>query len=173
MHPKDALDYLKFKERFGEAPYVLPTNVWREGLKKTGDKVEFEINGKPFSIELVSLGAENDRIIHVIKRVNNKMRVYTVHTPRVKKTEVRMAKAENEVGSPINGTLWRLGNPQRGAIKPGDIVHKGEEIANIEAMKMETAVLAPYDAQVVEVSVKLNEVVKEGQLLFVLQPSEQ
>ena len=173
MHPKDALDYLKFKERFGEAPYVLPTNVWREGLKKTGDKVEFEINGKPFCIELVSIGAEHEGIIHVIMRVNNKMRVYTVHTPRVKKTEVRMAKAENEVGSPINGTLWRLGNPQRGAIKPGDIVHKGEEIANIEAMKMETAVLAPYDAQVVEVSVKLNEVVKEGQLLFVLQPSEQ
>ena len=73
---------------------------------------------------------------------------------------------------PINGTL-APGNPAARCIKPGDIVHKGEEIANIEAMKMETAVLAPYDAQVVEVSVKLNEVVKEGQLLFVLQPSEQ
>lgn len=167
MHPKDTVEYLQFRERFGEAPYVLPTNVWRTGLKKTGDAVEFEINGKPFSIELVSIGAEHEGVIHVIMRVNNKTRVYTVNTPRVKKVEARMAKCANELGSPINGTLWRLGNAKRGAVKVGDIVHKGEEIANIEAMKMETAILAPFDANIVEIAVKVNDIVKEGQLLFV------
>ncbi|NLZ38431.1 MAG: biotin/lipoyl-binding protein [Firmicutes bacterium] len=168
MHPKDTIDYLEFRDRFGEAPYVLPTDVWRHGLQKTGDTVEFEINGKPFSIELVSIGAEHEGVIHVVMRVNNKTRVYTVKTPRAKKTTIRMATKENEVGSPINGTLWRLGNPKRGALKVGDIVHKGEEIANIEAMKMETAVLAPFDAVVTEICVKVNDIVKEGQLLFVL-----
>lgn len=172
MHPKDALDYFDFKERFGEAPYVLPTNVWREGLKKPGDRVEFEICGKPFSIELVSVSAEHEGVIHVMMRVNNKTRVYTVNTPRVRKTELRMAKNPNDVGSPINGNLWRLGNPKRGALKPGDIVRQGEEIANIEAMKMETAISAPYDAQIVEISVKVNDIVKEGQLLFVLEKIE-
>ncbi|NLM52990.1 MAG: biotin attachment protein [Firmicutes bacterium] len=172
MHPKDAIEYLRFREKFGQAPYVLPTNVWREGLKKYGDTVEFEINGKPFSIELVSIGEEHEGIIHVILRVNNKMRVYAVETPRVKTKKEEMATGPNEVGSPINGTVWRLGNPKRGSLKPGDIVHKGEEIANIEAMKMETAVLAPFDAQIVAIKVELNEMVKEGQLLFVLEPLE-
>ncbi|MCR3923492.1 MAG: biotin attachment protein, partial [Firmicutes bacterium] len=169
MHPKDATNYFEFRTRFGEAPYVLPTNVWREGLRKTGDTVEFDINGKPFSIELVSIGAEHEGVIHVIMRVNNKTRVYTVNTPRVKKTKIRMAKGITEVASPINGTLWRLGNPKRGVLKMGDIVHKGEEIANIEAMKMETSILAPYDAQVVDIGVKVNDIVSEGQLLFVLE----
>lgn len=169
MHPKDALDYLNFKERFGEAPYVLPTKIWLEGLKIPGDKVEFEIAGKPFCIELVSLGAEHEGVIHVVMRVNNKTRVYTVNTPRIKKTEIRMAKGENDIASPINGTLWRLGNPKRGKLKAGDIVRKGEEIANIEAMKMETPITAPFDCLVAEVCLQVNELVEEGQLLFVME----
>lgn len=168
MHPNDAVEMIKFREKYGDAPLVLPTNVWREGLKNPGDKVEFELDGKPYCIELVSIGAEHEGLIHVVMRVNNKTKVYTVETPRAKKTEVRMAKGPNEVGAMISGNVWRIGNPQRGTLKVGDIVHKGEEIANIEAMKMENTTVAPFDAQIAEICVKLNEPVVEGQLLFVL-----
>ncbi|MGB9627520.1 MAG: biotin/lipoyl-containing protein, partial [Thermodesulfobacteriota bacterium] len=168
MHPKDALEWIEFVEKYGEAPLVLPTNVWRNGLKKPGDKVEFELLGKPYTVELVSIGAEHDGLIHVVMRVNNNTRVYTVETPRAKKIEIRMAKGPGDIGAPINGNVWRIGNLERGPIKVGDIVHKGEEIANLEAMKMENAILAPFDGQILEVCVKLNDTVKEGQLLFVL-----
>jgi pyruvate carboxylase len=80
-----------------------------------------------------------------------------------------MAKGPGDVGAPINGNVWRIGNPERGVLRAGDIVHKGEEIVNLEAMKMENAVLAPFDAQITEVCVRLNETVQEGQLLFVLE----
>jgi pyruvate carboxylase len=169
MHPKDALELIDFRGKYGEAPLVLPTDVWRKGLRRPGDKVDFELWGKPYSIELVSVGAEHEGIIHVVMRVNNKTRVYTVMTPRAKKAEIRMAKGAGSIGAPINGNIWRLGNPARGAVKAGDIVHKGEEIANLEAMKMENAILAPFDGQILEVCVKLNETVQEGQLLFVLE----
>lgn len=169
MHPKDALDMIEFREKYGEAPLVLPTDVWRQGLKKPGDKVDFELRGKPYSIELVSVGAEHEGIIHVVMRVNNKTRVYSVATPRAKKTEIRMAKGLNESGAPINGNIWRIGNPERGALKVGDLVHKGEEIANLEAMKMENVIIAPFDGQIAEICVKLNSFVVEGQLLFVLE----
>ena len=169
MHPKDALDMIEFREKYGEAPLVLPTDVWRQGLKKPGDKVDFELRGKPYSIELVSVGAEHEGIIHVVMRVNNKTRVYSVATPRAKKTEIRMAKGLNEAGAPINGNIWRIGNPERGALKVGDLVHKGEEIANLEAMKMENVIIAPFDGQIVEICVKLNSFVVEGQLLFILE----
>jgi pyruvate carboxylase len=36
-------------------------------------------------------------------------------------------------------------------------------------MKMENAILAPFDAQVEEIAVNLNDQVQEGQLLFVLK----
>ncbi len=169
MHPKDALEYIDFRGKYGEAPLVLPTDVWRRGLRKPGDKVDFELWGKPYSIELLSVGDEHEGIIHVVMRVNNKTRVYEVVTPRAKKAEIRMAKTAGDIGAPINGNIWRIGNPARGAVKAGDIVHKGEEIANLEAMKMENAILAPFDGQITEVCIKLNETVQEGQLLFVLE----
>ncbi|MDH4233474.1 MAG: biotin attachment protein, partial [Nitrospirota bacterium] len=169
MHPKDALEMIEFREKYGEAPLVLPTNVWKNGLKNHGDRVEFELWGKPYCIELVSIGAEHEGLIHVVMRVNNKTRVYTVKTPRAKKSEIRMAKSPREIGAHINGNIWRIGNPERGALKAGDIVHKGEEIANLEAMKMENAIVAPFDGHIVEICVKLNDFVVEKQLLFVLE----
>ncbi len=172
MHPKDALGYFEFVKEFGVTPLVLPTDVWRYGLKRPGDKVEFDLMGKPYSIELVSIGAEHDGEIHVVMKVNNKTRVYEIKTPRAKKKEIRMAKGPHEIGSPIDGNVWRIGNPERGPIQVGDIVHKGEEIANLEAMKMENAILAPFDAYVKEIGVVLNDTVVENQLLFVLEPIE-
>ncbi|MDW8392326.1 MAG: biotin/lipoyl-containing protein [Oscillochloridaceae bacterium] len=169
MHPKDALSFIEFRERYGMAPLVLPTDVWRNGLRRSGDKVDFELDGKPCCIELVSVGAEHEGVIHVVLKVNNVTRVYPVTTPRARKAEIRMAKGPNEIGAPINGNVWRIGNPQRGPIHVGDVVHKGEEVANLEAMKMENAILAPFTGRIAEVCIKLNDVVKEGQLLFVLE----
>jgi pyruvate carboxylase len=169
MHPKDTLEMIEFREKYGEAPLVLPTNVWREGLKNHGDRVEFELWGKPYCVELVSIGAEHEGLIHVVMRVNNKTRVYTVETPRAKKAEIRMAKGPGEMPALITGNIWRIGNPERGALRVGDIVHKGEEIANLEAMKMENAIIAPFEGQIVEICVKLFDKVIEGQLLFILE----
>ncbi|MBI5101906.1 MAG: biotin/lipoyl-binding protein [Nitrospirae bacterium] len=168
MHPKDALSMIGFREKFGAAPLVLPTDVWRYGLRKAGDRVDFELWGKPYTIELVSVGAEHEGVIHVVMLVNNKTRVYSVDTPRAKKVEMRMAKGPADIGAPISGNIWRIGNPERGALRVGDIVHKGEEIANMEAMKMENAIIVPFDGQIAEVCVKLNDTVLEGQLIFVL-----
>jgi pyruvate carboxylase len=169
MHPKDALEYVAFRDQYGDAPLALPTDVWREGLKKPGDRVNFDLWGKPYSLELVSIGAEHEGFIHVVMKVNNKTRVYTVATPRARKVEIRMARGPNDVGAPINGNIWRIGNPERGPVKVGDIVHKGEEIANLEAMKMENSILAHIDGQIAELCFKLNETVQEGQLLFVIE----
>jgi len=169
MHPKDTIEYINFKEKYGEASKVIPTNIWKEGLKKPGNKVEFELWGKPYSIELVSIGDEHEGLIHVVLRINNRTIVYTVETPRLKKAEIRMAKAPNEIGAPMPGNIWRIGNPERGTLQVDDIVHKGEEIANLEAMKMENAIIAPFDARIKEICVKLNDSVIEGQLLFVLE----
>lgn len=168
MHPKDAVSFIEFREKYGKAPIIVPTNVWREGFKKCGDKVEFDFRGKPYCIELISVGAEHSGVIHVVIRMNNKIRVYEVNTERAKRVEIRMAKEPHDVGAPINGNLWRIGNTKRGTLKVGDIVHKGEEIANLEAMKMENVVSSPLDGCIKEICANLNASVNEGQLLFVI-----
>jgi len=169
MHPKDAVEMIMFREEYGEASMALPTNVWHSGLDKPGDMVDFTMMDKPHTVEMVSVGEEHDGYIPVVLRINNQTRVFTVETPRVVKIEIRMAKAANEVGSPITGSVWRLGNPKRGDLVAGDIVHEGEEIANIEAMKMENAITAPLNGRIAEICVNLNDSVIEGQLLFVLE----
>ena len=65
------------------------------------------------------------------------------------------------------GNVWRIGDKDR-ALKVGDIVKQGQEIMNIEAMKIETAVLSPMHGVVKEIPVKLNEAVVERQLSMVL-----
>jgi pyruvate carboxylase len=169
MHPKDAVGYIEFREKYGETPLVLPTDVWRHGLRRSGDKVEFDLWGKPYCIELVSIGPSQAGVVHVVMKVNNKTTVHSVQIDKTKVVEVKMAKGSSDVGSPINGTVWRIGNPERGTLRPGDIVHKGEELANIEAMKMENPVLAPFEAQIGSIVATANASVVEGQLLFVLE----
>jgi len=172
MHPKDTVEMILFREEYGEASMVLPTSVWHSGLDKPGDKVDFTMMDKPHTVEMVSVGEEHDGYIPVVLRINNQTRVFTVETPRVIKVEVRMARTDSEVGSPITGSVWRLGNPKRGDIAVGDIVHEGEEIANIEAMKMENAITAPMTGRIAEICVSLNDSVIEGQLLAVLEAEE-
>ena len=46
--------------------------------------------------------------------------------------------------------------------------HKKEEIANLEAMKMENAIIAPFNGEIQQIRVKLNDFVGKGQPLFVL-----
>lgn len=174
MHPKDALTMIAFRDEYGEAPLVLPSDVWRAGLRRPGDSVEFELGGRPHRIELVSIGAEHDGTFPVVLRVDNKMRVYTVDAPQTEgksggaKNKTRMATGASQIGTPINGIVWRLGGPGQNGLAVGDTVSKGTELANIEAMKMENAIIAPFSARIEEVCISLNETVKEGQLLFVL-----
>ena len=169
MHPKDTVNMIAFREKYGQSSMVLPTNVWHSGLGKIGDCVDFTMRNKPHTIELVSIGEEHDGYIPVVLRINNQTKVISVETPRVVKAEIRMAKADNEIGSPITGSIWRIGNPKRGNLSVGDIVHKGEEIANIEAMKMENIIAAPLTGRITEICVNLNDSAIEEQLLFVLE----
>ena len=172
MHPKDTLEMIDFREEYGQVSLVLPTDVWHSGLGRPGDRVDFEVGNKPYSIELVSVGEEYDGYVPVVLKINNQTKVFSVETSRVVKVEVRMARTANEVGSPISGNVWRIGNTTRGTLKKGDIIHEGEEIANIEAMKMENAIISPFDGRIEDICVAPNDSVVEGQLLFVLEEGE-
>ncbi|HET6465668.1 MAG TPA: biotin/lipoyl-containing protein [Nitrospiria bacterium] len=179
QHPGAAVDFIRFRTRFGNTT-LLPTGVWFDGLKASGSEVTFDTHGKPNTIKLVSIGQEIDGVKHIVLSVNSTMHVFPVEMPSrkaVQKAGTRFADpaASGQVGSPIMGNVWRIGDKDR-ILKTGDIVKEGEEIMNIEAMKVETAVLSPISGVVKELAVKLNEAVVEKQLLMVLEelpPEEQ
>jgi pyruvate carboxylase len=172
QHPGATVDFLSFRSKFGNTS-VLPTRVWFDGLKEAGSEVAFETRGKPNTIKLVSIGQEVEGVKHIVLSVNNTMHVFPVEMPSrqaIQKAGARFADpaVAGQVSSPIMGNVWRIGDKDR-ILKLGDIVREGQEVLNIEAMKVETAVLAPIHGVVKEIAVKLNEAVVEKQLLMVLE----
>lgn len=80
-------------------------------------------------------------------------------------------KALKEIKAPMVGTFYRA--PATDAdpyVEVGDIVHKGDVICIIEAMKLMNEVKAETEGRVVEVPVENAEPVEYGQVLFLIEP---
>jgi pyruvate carboxylase len=172
MHPKAAVDFLKYRQRFGDTT-VLPTTVWFHGLRKPGDQVTITIGSKPHEIRLVSIGEGVGGVKHVVLSVDNIMHVFPVELPEAAaaRKAVRKASPANrgEIGATVTGTVWRIGTKDR-VLKEGDRLRKGEEVMNIEVMKTENAVKSPVAGVIRELCVKVNDRIEEGQLLAVIDP---
>jgi acetyl-CoA carboxylase biotin carboxyl carrier protein len=68
-----------------------------------------------------------------------------------------------EVKAELVGSVWKITS------KPGDQVAEEDILLILESMKMEIAVTAPRAGTVKEIRVKETDVVKEGQVLVVLE----
>ncbi len=175
MHPKAAVDFLRFRERYGDTT-VLPTKVWFDGLRRPGEQVRITIDDKPHVVCLVSIGEGMGGVKDVVLSVDNIMHVFQVDLPESAATRKKVRKAtpgnKGEVGATVNGTVWRIGTKGR-ALKEGDLVRKGEEIMNIEVMKTENAVKSSVAGVIREICVAVNDRVEEGQLLAVVEPGSE
>lgn len=54
-------------------------------------------------------------------------------------------------------------------LSAGDLVSEGDEIAFVEAMKMEIPVVAPASGKIAALYVKLDDVVAEGQAIAIIE----
>ena len=68
-----------------------------------------------------------------------------------------------EVKAELVGSVWKI------TAQPGDQVVEDDVLLILESMKMEISVIAPRAGTVKEIRVKVTEVVKEGQVLVVLE----
>ena len=66
----------------------------------------------------------------------------------------------NEITSPIAGRMFEIN------VKPGDKIHKGDEVLIIESMKMEIPIVAESEGIVKSIEVSAGEAVDSGQLLL-------
>ena len=68
-----------------------------------------------------------------------------------------------EVKAELVGRVWKI------TAKPGDQVAEEDTLLILESRKMEIPVTAPRAGRVKEIRVKEKDVVKEGQVLVVLE----
>ena len=71
--------------------------------------------------------------------------------------------ARKQVKSEITGSVWKI------LKQPGETVGEEDSLMILESMKMEIPVLAEANGTVVEILVKENDAVSEGQVLAVLE----
>lgn len=68
-----------------------------------------------------------------------------------------------EVKAELVGNVWKV------EANPGDQVEEDDILVILESMKMEIPVVAPVAGTVKEIRVKEQDVVKEGQVLAVIE----
>lgn len=71
--------------------------------------------------------------------------------------------AKKEIRSEITGSLWKI------LKQPGDTVTDDDTLMILESMKMEIPILAEASGTVVEVLVKENDPVSEGQVVAIIE----
>ncbi|MDR7085474.1 3-methylcrotonyl-CoA carboxylase alpha subunit [Aeromicrobium panaciterrae] len=154
----------------GEAPFSV-NDGWRSGGDPAPTLVELddEDGGRwsyAFQIEdYADAGAlaiiEGDHVL-----ISWHGAVWTFETPDpMRGGHQRGASTEADVVSPMPGTVLRID------VAEGDVVALGDRLGVVEAMKMELALLAPYDGVVAHVGAAVGDQVPIKHLLFTVDPA--
>jgi len=169
LYPKVFEDYLVFRKTYGDLSRM-NSPVFFDGISE-GEVCEVEVSeGKTFIIKLVSIGkVDKEGYRKVDFEVNGNQREIIIFDKQYRKAEatssIVMANPDDkkEIGASIPGTVTKL------LVKEGDVVKAGQSLIIIEAMKMETQIMAPEDGTIVIINVKEAQMVKNGELLIKME----
>ncbi|AKL94070.1 pyruvate carboxylase Pyc [Clostridium aceticum] len=169
LYPKVYEDYLKYISEYGDLSRM-GSDVFFHGLAE-GETSEIEIaEGKVLIVKLQEIGKlDNTGQRSVVFEVNGNRREIKVFDKASGMTNkqqlVQMADPNNklEIGASIPGTVLKV------LVKAGEEVKEKQSIILVEAMKMETNIVAPVAGIVDTVFVEELQQVKSGELLIRLR----
>jgi len=171
LYPEVFDAFLRYKQEYGDLSRM-GSDVFFHGLFE-GETCEVEISeGNTLIVQLMEIGKlDKQGNRNVICEINGNRREIKikdkVHSEKYDKfeAEVAMADPENhmEIGASIPGTVLKI------LVKEGEKIKEGQSLAVIEAMKMETNIVAAADGVVDDIAVKEGSQVKTGQLIIKLK----
>ena len=167
LYPKVYEEYRKHRKEYG---YIMRmgSHVFFNGMALgETNKINIE-DGKTLVIKYLGLGDLNeDGTRNVQFELNGMRREIAVPDPRadVQTHTVVLADPEDksQVGASIPGMVSKV------SVQPGDAVEENQVIAVIEAMKMETSVVARMAGVIDQVLVREGSSVKAGELLMTIK----
>ena len=166
MYPRVWMDYINDRLQFGDVS-ILPTPVFFYGME-AGQEISVDIErGKTLIVRYVATSeVHEDGTRTVFFELNGLPRSVRVQdrSQVAKRAPQRKAEVGNpkQVGAPMPGTIATI------AVTVGRKVARGDVLATLEAMKMETAVRAETDGEVTEVLARPGQQVDAKDLLVVL-----
>ena len=165
LFPKPQQEFEQAAARYGDVS-LLPTEAFWYGLLPGRPVTVGLRHGLEVLVELETLGETDDageRILYL--RVDGQPRPVSVRDRSVTPRRTANRRADpgdrRHVGAALPGVVLLK-------VSLGELVTKGQPLATIEAMKMESTVTAPDDGTVTELAVGSGGQVEAGDLLLVL-----
>jgi len=169
MYPKVFDEYMEHRKQYGDVSKI-PTPQFVDGLT-IGQPIVIDLEpGRQLTVELLGMSQVVDAqgYREVFMLANGTPRNLLVLDRKAKEKVVTRPKANKsepgQIGAPMQGKIVNI------PVKPGNTVEKGERIAVISAMKMETAISAPISGVVVPYSVKVGDDLAAGDLILEIRP---
>jgi pyruvate carboxylase len=165
LFPALFLEYARHRDRFGDVS-VLPTPAFLYGLR---DGEELEVEVAPGTCHLIGLQARTEPdaagVVTLFAAVDGQLQLVRIATPAA---TVRGARAQAREGNTAHVSAGLAGTVVAVTVRPGQVVARGETLLAIEAMKMETHIIAEREAMVAEVYVAPGDAVGPRDLLILL-----
>ncbi len=171
LYPEVFDKYLDFLKEYGDLSHM-GSDVFFHGLYE-GETAEIELQeGKTFIVQLSEIGKVdsegNRRVVFEINGNRREIKIKdksSLMAQNITSSNTKMADSSNKkhIGASIPGTVIKV------LVSKGDKIKEGDSLIVIEAMKMETNVVASSSGAVESLLVKEGEQVKSGQLLLELE----
>ena len=167
LYPKVYREYRAHRKEYG---YItrMGSHVFFNGMA-LGETTQINIeDGKTLVIKYIGLGDLNEDGTRNVQFELNGMRREVAVPDKTAVSQLRhvvLADPEDksQIGSSIPGMVSKVN------VKPGDKVEENQVVAVIEAMKMETSVVARMAGTVEQVLVQEGSTVKAGELLMTVK----
>lgn len=165
LYPKVFVKYLEFHRKYGEV-WRIPSLPFWYGLKQNEEFMVEIDQGKTILVRYLGYTEANeDGIRQVYFKLNGQNRHVEVLDRGIEVNTIQNRKATeaNEIGSPLQGKLVNV------LVKAGDAVKKNDPLFIIEAMKMESTVLATADGIVRNIELSDNSMVAQDDLILSME----
>lgn len=165
FYPKVFEDYFKHFQTYGNVSPI-PSLEFFYGMKNN-DEIMIEIShGKNIIVKLEYVGEPDENGVRtVFFKLNGQTRAIEIkdnHIQIVKHANIKVSGA-NEIGAPLQGMLSKI------FVKAGDIVKKNAPLFTIEAMKMETTIVANQNSKIKAVQLKEGRMVDADDLVIEME----
>ena len=167
LYPKVYEDYRKSLIEYGDLSHI-NSDVFFHGLK-IGETSEVEIeDGKILIITLLDISKmDKEGYVKLSFEINGNRRDIKIYDKNFgeSNTDIIVTKFANpndtmEIGASIPGNILKV------YVQEGDSVKMGQSLILVEAMKMETNIVAKEDGVIEEILISQGQTVKSGELLI-------
>ncbi len=167
LFPGPAAEQLDARERYGDVA-VVPTRAFFYGLEHDRELVVDLGPGVRLYIELEAVSEPDEQGIRtVLVNLNGQTRPIDARDAAVEDETPRAMKADpsnpGHVAVPLTGVVTV-------EVREGETVEEGQQVATIEAMKMESSIRSPSAGVVTSVPTTSGTAVEPGDLILVLDP---